>query len=50
MQTYKHEVTIAIRQNFYVLMQNMTSIKTIKNVQKLENMNSMPLFMPKKPK
>jgi hypothetical protein len=28
---------------------NITSIKTLKNVQKMENMNSMLLFMPKKP-
>jgi hypothetical protein len=41
MQTYKHESTIAIRQTLYVLMQNITSIKTFKNVQKLENMTSI---------
>jgi len=29
---------------------SITSIKTFLNVQKMENMNSMPLFMPKKPK
>jgi hypothetical protein len=29
---------------------NIKSIKTFLNVQKTENMNSMPLFMPKKPK
>jgi hypothetical protein len=30
---------------------SITSIKTFeKNVQKMKNMNSMPLFMPKKPK
>jgi hypothetical protein len=29
---------------------NITSIKTFLNVQKMENLNSMPLFMPKKPK
>jgi hypothetical protein len=29
---------------------SITFIKTFLNVQKLENMNSMPLFMPKKPK
>jgi hypothetical protein len=29
---------------------SITSIKTFLNAQKMENMNSMPLFMPKKPK
>jgi len=29
---------------------SITSIKTFLNVQKMENMNSMQLFMPKKPK
>jgi hypothetical protein len=29
---------------------SITSIKTFLNVKKMENMNSMPLFMPKKPK
>ncbi len=29
----------------YVFNANITSIKTLRNVQKLENMNSMPLFM-----
>jgi hypothetical protein len=29
---------------------NITFIKTFLNAQKMENMNSMPLFMPKKPK
>jgi hypothetical protein len=28
---------------------NITFFKTFLNVQKMENMNSMPLFMPKKP-
>jgi hypothetical protein len=47
---YKREVTIAIKQNLYVLMQISHLSKLFLNVQKMENMNSMPLFMPKKPK
>jgi hypothetical protein len=47
-KAYKCEAIITIRQNLYVFDTNITPIKTLGNVQKLENMNSMPLFMPKK--
>jgi hypothetical protein len=43
------EVTIGKRQDLSILMQISHLSKLFKNVQKMENMNSMPLFMPKKP-
>jgi len=39
-----------IRRNLYVFDANITSIKTLRNVQKMKNVNSMSLLMPKKPK
>ncbi len=49
----KHNTNVSYNSNKTKLVcidANITSIKTFLNVHKMENMNSMPLFMLKKPK